>query len=233
MLLVLNGSYVYAELAASARKQQRKVFETKQHLGCVQPVNNYVLTFDTIIRIQLLWQQLLQLIKKQYNITNVVIIKNKLQRIYEQRYVSFEKKCLNKLEFQHAVQKIIDEFSSCGNRYPYKMKEIFDTVAEYYGTYTDSQWGKCTIEESGMKAETAITFDGDKATKVVMTMDLGNKDYAKQYAEIFGGQDGVKAKADGTKVVITYTGDAVADETPTGSKAEVKKALEEEGFKCN
>lgn len=92
---------------------------------------------------------------------------------------------------------------------------------------------KCTIEESGMKAETAITFDGDKATKVVMTMDLGNKDYAKQYAEIFGGQDGVKAKADGTKVVITYTGDAVADETPTGSKAEVKKALEEEGFKCN
>ncbi len=91
---------------------------------------------------------------------------------------------------------------------------------------------KCTIEESGMKAETAITFDGDKATKVVMTMDLGNKEYAKQYADIFGGEEGVKAKADGTKVVITYTGDALDGEVPSGSKAEVKKALENEGFKC-
>ena len=92
---------------------------------------------------------------------------------------------------------------------------------------------KCSIEESGMKVESTITFDGDKVTKVAVSMDLGSKEYAQQYAEFLDGQEGVKVKADGTKVVMTYTGDAATTEVPEGSKAEIKKALEEEGFKCN
>lgn len=91
---------------------------------------------------------------------------------------------------------------------------------------------KCSMEESGMKVESTITFDGDKVTKVVASMDLGSKEYAQQYAAFLDGEEDVKVKADGTKVVITYTGDAAANEAPTGGKAAVKKELEESGFKC-
>ena len=93
---------------------------------------------------------------------------------------------------------------------------------------------KCSIEESGMKMETTITFDGDKVKKYSVSMDLGSKETAKAVASsATSTEEGVSVKAEGTKVVMTYSGKALEGEAPEGSKAEVKKLLEEEGFKCN
>lgn len=139
MLLLINGSYLFRELAYRARKQQQIVYETSMHIGCIQPINHYVLIFDTIIRIHLIWKQLLLEINKRYDVTKIVVIKSKLPLLYL--------KHTPKIKLMEEVQTIIDEFNRCGNRFPFKVQYMFNSIAEYFGTYTDTQWGKCTMDD--------------------------------------------------------------------------------------
>ena len=160
MLLLINGSYLFKELAYRARNQQQIVYETSMHIGCVQPINHYVLVFDTIIRIHLLWKQLLLEINKRYDVTKIIMVKNKLPSIYL--------KHIPKLKLMEEVQLLIDEFNRCGNRFPFRLQYMFNSIAEYFGTYTDSQWGKCTIE------------DRNRLTKKILRIYSIDQTYLKQ-----------------------------------------------------
>ena len=95
---------------------------------------------------------------------------------------------------------------------------------------------KCTIEESGQKGSAEITFKDDKVTKVVTTMEMASKEEASSYVALYtafaGSEEGMTVKANGKKVVITISGKGLKDSGLEGKKADVKKALEDEGYKC-
>ena len=146
MILFIDGAYLYEELAYRARKQQEIVYESKQPIGCVQPINNYVLVFDTTVRIILQWEKLLNEIQKRYEVDAIVLIKKPLHQIHYKKFVMMKRKRLNPYEYRQAVQEIIDNFNYCGNRFPYRLQEMFENVATYFDTYTDRQWGKLTKE---------------------------------------------------------------------------------------
>lgn len=95
---------------------------------------------------------------------------------------------------------------------------------------------KCSTEEDGQKANVEVSFKGDKVNKVVTTMELASKEEAESYAALYnafaGSQEGMTVKADGKKFTITLSGKALESEGLEGKKADVKKQLEEQGYKC-
>ena len=99
---------------------------------------------------------------------------------------------------------------------------------------------KCTLEEDGVKSVTTITFKGDKVSKVEATGEYKTKEEAEeayswmQLAIAFAGEDsGMKASLDGKKITVSMSGAALeSEEEYKGSKAEIKKALEKEGYSC-
>ena len=141
MLLFIDGGYLYREFAYRARKQQEIIYETKQPIGCIQPINNYVLVFDTLVRMIVQWRELLKEIQKRYEFENIVFIKTPIGPMLHKTFLITKHKRLNTYEFKQAVQEIIDKFNFCGNRFPTRLQEIFENIANYFGTYTDGQWG--------------------------------------------------------------------------------------------
>ena len=90
-----------------------------------------------------------------------------------------------------------------------------------------------TCTKDGEKVE--VTFSGNKVTKVAATTTLDSEEEAKSYeslAKLYVGED-VKIKRSGKKITMTMSGAALEDEDEyTGTKADVKKAAEEDGYKC-
>ena len=81
-----------------------------------------------------------------------------------------------------------------------------------------------------------ITFSGDKVTKISVTSEASSVEEAKSYealAKAFYNGDGMKVSRSGKKLTLTMSGAALEEEgTFKGTKEEVKKAAEEDGYKC-
>ena len=88
----------------------------------------------------------------------------------------------------------------------------------------------CTMEEEGEgTAKVKVKFKDDKATEMKMTVKFENKDDAKQMCDLYEsfGDEETKVKCSGKKVTISSE-----EDLPDGTKEEVKKELEEDGYKC-
>lgn len=83
------------------------------------------------------------------------------------------------------------------------------------------------------KEKLEITFKGDEVKKAVETMEFKNKDEAEAFAALLkvADEDGIKIKKSGKKVTITFTKDAFKDSFSGANKDEIKKSLEEQGYK--
>ena len=94
---------------------------------------------------------------------------------------------------------------------------------------------KCTMTEDGNKVETTISFKNDKPSKVVEVMTFESEEYA-QMVYAFAGMagDNYKVTQKGKTVTMTITGDAIKEEfgEDAATKAEIKKALEKQGYSC-
>ena len=89
----------------------------------------------------------------------------------------------------------------------------------------------CTGDEGTYK----VTFNGDKVTKVSMTVEMESVEEAKAYESLYKayGDESTKISRSGKKLTLTASGSALEDEdTFKGTKEEVKKAAEEAGYKC-
>ncbi len=90
-----------------------------------------------------------------------------------------------------------------------------------------------TCTKDGEKVE--VTFSGNKVTKVAETIALDSEEKAKSYealAKLYVSED-IKIKRNGKKVTAIRTGSALeGEEDYEGTKAEIKKAAENDGYKC-
>ena len=81
-----------------------------------------------------------------------------------------------------------------------------------------------------------ITFNGDKVTKISVTSEASSVEEAKTYeslAKAFYTGEGMKVSRSGKKLTLTMSGAALEEEGAfKGTKEEVKKAAEEDGYKC-
>ena len=99
-------------------------------------------------------------------------------------------------------------------------------------------------EESGMKVQEKIevSFKNDKVDKVKMTMTFDNKETAEAMKSLFTlglsmSEEDIKmdVKQSGKSLIVTFDAKAYAEYAGESdvnmTKAEMKKALEEEGYK--
>ena len=82
-----------------------------------------------------------------------------------------------------------------------------------------------------------ITFSGNQASKVTTTETMNTEEEAKAYEAMYAlyKEDGMSVKANGKKVEITYDLKKRSDDNNPifkGTKEEIKKAAEEEGWSC-
>lgn len=88
----------------------------------------------------------------------------------------------------------------------------------------------CTKNDETYK----ITYKGDKATKIVMSAKYDSVEDAKddeEYLKTYVARDGVKVSRNGKKITVTVSGSA-AEDMVNLNKADAKKELEDEGYKC-
>ena len=94
----------------------------------------------------------------------------------------------------------------------------------------------CSKGSDGSKAEMTFTFKDDKVTKVVYKEEMASKEEAKSYAALYtsimGSSSLTSAKADGKYFVLKMSGKALEDTEYLGSKDELKKKFETDGYKC-
>lgn len=96
----------------------------------------------------------------------------------------------------------------------------------------------CTSEEDGNKVETTITFKGDTATKIVSKMTFESEEYAQlaaAFLKIAESQyEGLKTEQKGKVVTVSADSkDYLEGELGENlTKSEIKKSLEDDGYKC-
>ena len=92
----------------------------------------------------------------------------------------------------------------------------------------------CNKDQSGAKLEAKVTFKNDRVSGLVETVTFSSEEEA-QLAKAFLTGDGIKSEVKGKKVTVTFTGDAMIEETggnKNATRADVKKAYENSGFTC-
>ena len=117
------------------------------------------------------------------------------------------------------------------------MKKVFYLLALVTVlTITGCGESKLVCKTKDNTVEKQIIFKKKKVTKVI-TINTFSSDAAAQ-AE--GGTDTIMSatlknttiEVDGNKVITTITGDLVSGYNAKGSKAKIKKAMEDEGYVC-
>lgn len=65
--VIIDAKNLFHQFFYSIRDEQSKLFKTNEHLGNVIPVNNYILVFDTIIRLLIRMNKFVESIKSKYS----------------------------------------------------------------------------------------------------------------------------------------------------------------------
>lgn len=65
--VIIDAKNLFRQFFYSIRDEQSKLFKTNEHLGDVIPVNNYILVFDTIMRLLIRTNKFVESIKSKYS----------------------------------------------------------------------------------------------------------------------------------------------------------------------